>query len=122
MENKIDSTEFLPEAVISRIMKSGFENKTDCKISAEAMEALLIIVNEFISFITSEACDYTKQNNRKTIMGQDMIKAMKNLGFDIYSDSCKLLLEKIIKMGNDNPNDLNLDEDTINKNEKTSFN
>jgi hypothetical protein len=41
-------------------------------------------VSEFIGFITSEASDRLLEEKRKTITGEDLIEAMRALGFEQY--------------------------------------
>ena len=43
-------------------------------------------VTEFLTFVTSEAQDICDKNGRKTIIADDILTAMKNLGFDDYHD------------------------------------
>ena len=43
-------------------------------------------VSEFIAFVTSESCDITQNEKRKTINGEDVIKAMENLNFVDYRE------------------------------------
>ncbi len=91
----IDYTQYLPTANINRIIKSAFENEFDCKLSKEASITYLEILNEFISFITNETIEETKNDGRKTLTGLDVIMSLEKLGFDHYSDSLRKLLEKI---------------------------
>ena len=41
-------------------------------------------MSEYISFITSEACDRCRGGNRKTINGDDLLFALNQLGFEHY--------------------------------------
>ena len=56
----------------------------DTKISKEARECVQECVSEFIAFITCESCEITQLEKRKTINGEDVIKAMENLNFMEY--------------------------------------
>lgn len=98
--NDYDSTKYLPIANIKRCIKSSFEKETDCKLSKDATDTYLEVLNEFISFITSESSKITFKDSRKTITGADLIKAFENLGFEHYTDILKKLLDKIIKQHN----------------------
>ena len=49
------------------------------------------IVTEFIAFVTSEACDKATEKSRTTITNDDVLEALKSLGFDHYHYQCKLL-------------------------------
>lgn len=51
-------------------------------------------MSEFISFITSEACDRCKEERRKTINGDDLLHAMMTLGFEKYVPPLQLYLKK----------------------------
>ncbi len=46
------------------------------KISKEAKETMQECLTEFILFMTSEAWEYCEGNERKTILGTDLIQAM----------------------------------------------
>ena len=77
-----DQERFLPIANINRIMKNALPS--DTKISKEARECVQECVSEFIAFITCESCEITQLEKRKTINGEDVIKAMENLNFVQY--------------------------------------
>lgn len=51
-------------------------------------------MSEFISFITSEACEKCKAEKRKTINGEDLLASVDILGFDSYNGLLKLYLKK----------------------------
>ena len=88
----MDQERFLPIANINRIMKSALPN--DTKISKEARECVQECVSEFIAFITCETCEITQNEKRKTINGEDIIKAMEELNFVNYLDSVKYYNKK----------------------------
>eukprot|EP00462_Mataza_sp_D1_P006052 CAMPEP_0175124990 /NCGR_PEP_ID=MMETSP0087-20121206/3076_1 /TAXON_ID=136419 /ORGANISM="Unknown Unknown, Strain D1" /LENGTH=143 /DNA_ID=CAMNT_0016406795 /DNA_START=42 /DNA_END=473 /DNA_ORIENTATION=+ len=54
------------------------------KISKEAILFIQDCLAEFIGFLTSEANDSLKAQRRKTLTGEDLVKAMAALGFDNY--------------------------------------
>jgi histone H3/H4 len=54
------------------------------KIAKEAKETVQECVSEFISFVTSEACEKCSTEKRKTINGEDILFAMKALGYEAY--------------------------------------
>lgn len=83
---------FLPVANVSRIMKKSLPG--NAKISKEAKETVQECVSEFISFITSEASDKCQREKRKTINGDDLLWAMKTLGFEDYVGPLKIYLDK----------------------------
>ena len=88
---------FLPIANISRIMKKALP--PNGKISKEAKECIQECVSEFISFITSEACDKCLGERRKTISGDDILYAMTTLGFERYVEPLKTYLIKYRESG-----------------------
>jgi len=88
---------FLPIANISRIMKRALPSSA--KISKEAKECIQECVSEFISFITSEACDKCLGERRKTISGDDILYAMMTLGFEKYVEPLRTYLEKYRQCG-----------------------
>ena len=81
---------FLPIANISRIMKKALP--PNAKISKDAKECVQECVSEFISFITSEACEKCLNERRKTINGDDLLHAITTLGFDRYIDPLRIYL------------------------------
>ncbi|CAD8107811.1 unnamed protein product [Paramecium primaurelia] len=83
---------FLPIANINRIMKKALPE--NAKIAKDAKETVQECVSEFISFITSEACEKCKNEKRKTINGEDLLYAINTLGFESYVDILKLYLNK----------------------------
>lgn len=83
---------FLPIANISRIMKKSLP--PNAKISKDAKECVQECVSEFISFITSEACEKCLSERRKTINGDDLLHAMTTLGFEKYNDALRLYLQR----------------------------
>ena len=71
------------------------------KIAKKGVETVQEIVTEFILFVTSEACDLAKDENRHTIRGDDVLKALQKLGFDSYHKEVNHLndrLQETIKM------------------------
>jgi len=83
-----DQDRFLPIANIGRIMKdalvdkddaarNGIEKDKDAKIAKDARETVQECVSDFISFITSEACEKCINDKRRTINGNDLIYAMR---------------------------------------------
>jgi nuclear transcription Y subunit beta len=91
-EEKLEQDRFLPIANISRIMKQTLPNQA--KIAKDAKESVQECVSEFISFLTSEACERCASEKRKTINGDDIMFAMNTLGFDKYCDNLNLYLKK----------------------------
>ncbi|KAJ8324827.1 hypothetical protein BDV3_004787 [Batrachochytrium dendrobatidis] len=82
----------LPIANVARIMKRGLPE--NAKIAKEAKECIQECVSEFISFVTSEASDRCAQEKRKTINGEDILWAMHSLGFETYTETLRVHLQK----------------------------
>ncbi|WOL03167.1 nuclear transcription factor Y subunit B-4 isoform X1 [Canna indica] len=70
----------LPIANIGRIMRKAVPENG--KIAKDAKESVQECVSEFISFVTSEASDKCRREKRKTINGDDLLWAMRMLGFE----------------------------------------
>jgi len=69
--------------------------RKDLKNKAQdAKETVQECVSEFISFITSEASEKCQQEKRKTINGDDILWAMRSLGFDNYNEPLKVYIHK----------------------------
>ena len=88
--NELDRN--LPIANIGRIIKNNLPKEV--KLSKDAKETFQECVSEFISFITSEACDRCNGAQRKTVNGDDILYAMTNLDFEKYFPILKTYLEK----------------------------
>ena len=88
-DNKKDAEgdRYLPIANIGRIMKDSLKQKDDAKIAKDARETVQECVSDFITFITSEACDNCINEKRRTISGKDLIFALRQLGFERYCDN-----------------------------------
>ncbi|KAF8329393.1 histone-fold-containing protein [Cantharellus anzutake] len=84
---------YLPIANVARIMKLSVPS--NAKIAKDAKEAMQESVSEFISFITSEAAEKCLIEKRKTIGGEDIVYAMKSLGFDNYAAVLQVYLAKL---------------------------
>ncbi|PWN48138.1 histone-fold-containing protein [Violaceomyces palustris] len=91
----------LPIANISRIMKRSLPE--NAKIAKDAKECVQDCVSELISFITSEASDKCAGEKRKTINGDDILYAMRVLGFDNYEEVLKVYLSRYRMAQENNP-------------------
>lgn len=63
-------------------------------LSPFSPECIQEATSEFISFITSEAADRATSEKRKTITGDDILNALKTLGFDEMSEVLLIYLAK----------------------------
>ena len=91
----------LPIANISRIMKRSLPE--NAKIAKDAKECVQDCVSELISFITSEASDKCSAEKRKTINGDDILYAMRVLGFDNYEEVLRVYLSRYRMEQENNP-------------------
>ncbi|KAL6941283.1 hypothetical protein ACO0RG_002411 [Hanseniaspora osmophila] len=82
----------LPINNVSKLMKSVLP--PSAKVSREAKECVQECVSELISFVTSEASERCLVDNRKTVNGEDILKALEDLGFENYSEVLKIYLAK----------------------------
>ncbi|XP_051124665.1 transcriptional activator hap3-like [Andrographis paniculata] len=82
----------LPIANVGRIMKRILPK--NAKISKEAKERMQECASEFISFVTGEASERCHKENRKTVNGDDVCRALSSLGFDNYSEVVSSYLHK----------------------------
>lgn len=71
---------------ISVFLAKSFMFLKQWQIAKEAKECTQECVTEYISFITSEAADICQEEKRKTITSDDILEAMKKLGFEAYCD------------------------------------
>ncbi|KCZ76098.1 hypothetical protein H311_01570 [Anncaliia algerae PRA109] len=74
----------LPIANISKIMKKPIP--PSAKISKDAKEIMQKAGSEFIAIVTCVAKEICASENRKTIVGEDLIRAMESLGMPQYAD------------------------------------
>lgn len=97
-EKTIDNPSFkvtdrqLPIANVSKIMKEIIPDAA--KISRESKEMMGKYATEFIAFVTCRAKDICDCEARKTVTGDDLIRAMEDLDLPYYSEITKMLFEK----------------------------
>jgi len=72
----------LPNAVVSRIIKEALPPSV--KVSKEAQAAVAKAASVFVLYATSCANNVALKHHRKTIHGQDVIKAMEDMEFDKF--------------------------------------
>jgi len=82
----------MPIANVVRIMRRAVP--PHAKISDDAKETIQECVSEFIAFVTEEANERCRQEQRKIITGEDLLSAMGRLGFDNYLDPLKAYLKR----------------------------
>lgn len=82
----------LPLAVVSKIMKRPIPSVA--KLSKDSKELMQKVSSEFIAIITCRAKEMCNSEARKTITGEDLIKAMEDLDMPYYSEYTKKIFEK----------------------------
>ncbi|XP_031479840.1 nuclear transcription factor Y subunit B-1-like [Nymphaea colorata] len=87
---------FMPIANVIRIMRRILPSHA--KISDDAKETIQECVSEYISFVTSEANERCQREQRKTITADDVLWAMRKLGFDDYVEPLSVYLQKFREM------------------------
>lgn len=75
-----------------RIMRKSLP--ANAKIAKDAKETVQECVSEFISFITSEASDKCRREERATINGEDLLWAIHTLGFEDYVEPLGAFLQR----------------------------
>lgn len=83
---------FMPIANVVRIMRRILPSHA--KISDDSKQLIQECVSEFISFITMEANDRCKHEQRKTITAEDILWAMSKIGLDDYIEPLTLYLQR----------------------------
>ncbi|GMH05818.1 hypothetical protein Nepgr_007658 [Nepenthes gracilis] len=83
---------YMPIANVIRIMRRILPPYA--KIADDAKDTVQECVSEYISFVTGEANDRCKQEQRKTITAEDVIWAMAKLGFDDYVAPLSVYLQR----------------------------
>jgi nuclear transcription Y subunit beta len=88
----------MPIANIANIMKDAMP--PNGKISKDAKELMGKCASEFIAIITCRANDICECEARKTITGEDLIRAMEDLDLTYYSEIMKVYLDKFKETSN----------------------
>ncbi|GAA0147933.1 DNA-binding transcription factor [Lithospermum erythrorhizon] len=96
---ELENDQLMPLANIDRIMRQILPYRT--KVSKEAKLTIQKCVSEFISFITSEAKDNCTLEQRRKINGDDLIIAMRNLGFIEYANILSIYLIRLRQDANE---------------------
>lgn len=89
----------LPIANVSKIMKDAMPESA--KISKESKELIGKCASEFIAIVTCRAKNICECEARKTITGEDLIRAMDDLDLPYYSEITKIFFEKYKDAGGD---------------------
>nr|KAJ0199034.1 hypothetical protein LSAT_V11C600310690 [Lactuca sativa] len=90
----LDQDLFMHPASILRIIRKGKVLPADAKIAKDTIQTYQECVSLFISFITSEASDNCRKDERRSLTGDDLLEAMETLGFEDYVKPLEAYLEK----------------------------
>jgi len=82
----------LPIANIAGIMKKPIPSSA--KIAKESKKAMQLCASEFIAIVTCRAKDFCSSEARKTLTGDDIIRALSDLDMPFYSELANKHYEK----------------------------
>ncbi|CAJ0587358.1 unnamed protein product, partial [Mesorhabditis spiculigera] len=82
----------LPIANVTRLMRTQIPEAG--KMAKEARELVQDCASEFISFITSHANERCLQERRKVVTSDDLLDALRDLGFDEYIEPMAMFLNR----------------------------
>lgn len=77
-----DDDLMLPKATVVKAIKQRLPE--NMKIAHESSEMIMECCNNFIHIITSTANEISEKDKRSTIQPEDVLQAVKELGFDSY--------------------------------------
>ena len=83
---------FMPYRNIDHIMRSVLPR--DFKVQQETKELMQVILTEFVLFITTDAIERVKENNRVAVQGGDVLEALEALGYGHYTPVLRELKAK----------------------------
>ncbi|KAF7808480.1 CCAAT-box binding factor HAP3-like protein [Senna tora] len=84
---------YVPLANLTRIMRQILPENT--RISEDAKQTLQVSVSAFIRFLTSKAKERCQQDCRVTITPEDMLWAVRNLGFNDFVEPLTIFLSRL---------------------------
>ncbi|CAN6207939.1 unnamed protein product [Urochloa humidicola] len=91
----------IPRVTVARIMRHA--TPPDSKITTDAKEAVTQCVAEFNAVVIHAAVEECRRDSRTTVTGDDLILALKNLGFDDYVEPLTLFLHRYREIEGNNP-------------------
>lgn len=83
----------LPGATVARIIKEALPDQV--AVGKDARAALSRAASVFVLFLTSQASQEAQREKRKTLLGQDVIKALEELEFDDFIEPLQAVLKGI---------------------------
>ncbi|CAL5052435.1 unnamed protein product [Urochloa decumbens] len=91
----------IPTVTVARIMRQA--SPQNSKITTDAKEAVTECLAEFSAVIIHAAVEECRRDRRTTVTGDDLILAMKSLGFDDYVEPLTLYLQRYREIEGNNP-------------------
>ncbi|XP_025813092.1 nuclear transcription factor Y subunit B-4-like [Panicum hallii] len=91
----------IPRATVARIMRHG--SPPNSKITGDAKEAVDNCLVEFCAVFIAAAVEECRRDKRTTVTGDDLIFAMRNLGFDDYVRPLALYLRRYREIEGNRP-------------------
>ncbi|KAH8858022.1 DNA polymerase epsilon subunit 3 [Schistosoma japonicum] len=115
---------YLPNAVLLRIIRESLPERT--LVSREARSAISKSASSFILYVTSLASVHSEKAKRKTLTGNDILAALKEMEFDHFIPALKEFLDKVDDIteqhdyihgdSSDDSNDSSLSTEALNEN------
>jgi len=75
----------LPKATVNKFINE-LASTLDVRLALESRELLVQVCTEFVQLLSSEANDVCERDQKKTITGEHVLRALTELGLD--SESC----------------------------------
>ncbi|MQL95121.1 hypothetical protein Taro_027785 [Colocasia esculenta] len=91
-EGRREQDMYMPITNVVRIMRQVLP--LNVKIADDAKDTIQECVSEYISFVTGEANERCRQEQRKTITAEDLLYAMCKLGFEDYIGPLTVFLQR----------------------------
>ncbi|EJW02933.1 hypothetical protein EDEG_02678 [Edhazardia aedis USNM 41457] len=96
-DNLRSTDRLLPIANISKIMKAPIPKIA--KVAKDAKEIMQKAASEFIAIVTCMAKEICEQENRKTLTGEDLVRAMEQLGMGYYANLARIYMKRYRECG-----------------------
>jgi len=82
-----------PAACVHRVLKQALSNSDNVLMTQDARRFIVRAVGIFIFYITHGANDFSRESKRQTIYTQDILNALKELGFEDFEKPLEEFLE-----------------------------
>mmetsp|Transcript_20271 Transcript_20271/g.22015 ORF Transcript_20271/g.22015 Transcript_20271/m.22015 type:complete len:140 (-) Transcript_20271:839-1258(-) len=92
MSGELKTSDFeVPAASVNRLIKAALND--NIQMTKDARAAFVRAISVFIFYITHGANDFSREAKRQTIFPNDIINALKELGFDDFERPLEEFLE-----------------------------